>query len=206
MKQEQIKGKSCIHVTRYNVPYSILIYVISYSVRQLSHIFLFLGNSYLSQLTGCDSYKLRVILTDTEGQSKNADYSYFKVDGPDFKYSLHISGYSGTAGNYLYCIMWYVSWTNIYVAWKWYLSHLPINHDRDKFSTKDNDNDSHKDKSVNCATMFKGGWWCSACHFVNLNGLYLNGTYTEYVVGKVWNKWKGYQYSFMKTKMMMRRN
>ena len=131
MKQEQIKGKSCIHVTRYNVPYSILIYVISYSVRQLSHIFLFLGNSYLSQLTGCDSYKLRVILTDTEGQSKNADYSYFKVDGPDFKYSLHISGYSGPAGNYLYCIMWYVSWTNIYVAWKWYLSHLPINHDRD---------------------------------------------------------------------------
>ena len=83
---------------------------------------------------------------------------------------------------------------------------MPINHDRDKFSTKDNDSDSHKDKSVNCATMFKGGWWCSACHFVNLNGLYLNGTYTEYVVGKVWNKWKGYQYSFMKTKMMMRRN
>ena len=124
MKQEQIKGKSCIHVTRCNVPYIILIYVISYSVRQLSHIFIFLCNSNLSQLTGSDSSKLCVILTDTEGQSKYADYSHFKVDGPDFKYSLHISGYSGTAGNYLY-------WTNIYVAWKWYLSHSPINHDRD---------------------------------------------------------------------------
>jgi hypothetical protein len=60
-------------------------------------------------LTGSDSYKLRVILTDTEGQSKYADYSHFKVDGPDFKYSLDISGYNGTAGNYLYCKMWYVS-------------------------------------------------------------------------------------------------
>jgi hypothetical protein len=50
-----------------------------------------LGNSYLSQLTGSDSYKLRVILTDTEGQSKYAEYSNFKVDGPDFKYSLNIS-------------------------------------------------------------------------------------------------------------------
>jgi hypothetical protein len=55
-------------------------------------------------LTGSDSYKLRVILTDTEGQSKYADYSHFKVDGPDSKYSLDISGYSGNAGNYLHCI------------------------------------------------------------------------------------------------------
>ena len=69
------------------------------------NFFVFPGNSYLSQLTGSHSYKLRVILTDTEGQSKYADYSHFKVDGLDFKYSLDISGYSGTAGNYLYCIM-----------------------------------------------------------------------------------------------------
>ena len=82
-----------------------MIYDMSYSVRQLSHIYLFLGNSYLSQLTGSDRYKLRVILTDTEGQSKYADYSHFKVNGPDSQYSLEISGYSGTAGNYLYCIM-----------------------------------------------------------------------------------------------------
>jgi len=80
-------------------------YKMQFSCIFLFHIFLFLGNSYLSQLTGSDSYKLRVILTDTEGQSKYADYSHFKVNGPDFKYSLAISGYSGTAGNYLYCIM-----------------------------------------------------------------------------------------------------
>ena len=67
-------------------------------------------------MTGSDSYKLRVILTDTEGQSKYADYSHFKVDGPDSKYSLDIRGYNGTAGNYLHCIMWYVSGTNIYAV------------------------------------------------------------------------------------------
>jgi len=31
-----------------------------------------------------------------------------------------------------------------------------VEHNGEKFSTQDNDNDSHKDKSVNCATMLKG--------------------------------------------------
>jgi ficolin len=78
-----------------------------------------------------------------------------------------------------------------------------VGHNGKKFSTKDNDNDSHEN---NCATVYKGGWWYSACHRTNLNGLYLNGNYTEYAVGMVWYKWKGYHYSFMETKMMMRRN
>ena len=75
-------------------------------------------------------------------------------------------------------------------------------HNGQKFSTKDNDNDS---REKNCATMFKGGWWYNRCHRANLNGLYLNGTYTENAVGMTWVAWKGYQYSFRKTKMMMRR-
>ena len=78
-----------------------------------------------------------------------------------------------------------------------------VKHNGEKFSTKDNDNDSFE---TNCATSFKGGWWYKRCHRANLNGLYLNGTDTQYAVGMVWKTWNGYYYSFMKTKMMIRRN
>ena len=76
-------------------------------------------------------------------------------------------------------------------------------HNGHKFSTKDNDNDS---KDVHCAILNKGGWWYNKCHSANLNGLYLNGTYAKYAFGMTWFYWKKHQYSFMETKMMMRRN
>ena len=76
-------------------------------------------------------------------------------------------------------------------------------HNGKRFSTKDNDNDS---AGANCAIFYKGAWWYDKCHHANLNGLYLNGTYSEYAVGMVWYKWKEFQYSFMKSKMMIRRN
>jgi hypothetical protein len=53
-------------------------------------------------------------------------------------------------------------------------------HNRHKFSTKDNENDSY---AKNCATMFKGGWWYNVCLSANLNGLYLNGTYYVHGTG-----------------------
>ena len=70
-----------------------------------------------------------------------------------------------------------------------------------QFSTKDQDNDVHRDS---CAQAYKGGWWYRACHHSNLNGLYLNGTTTSYADGVVWNRWRGYYYSLKFTEMKIR--
>ena len=78
-------------------------------------------------------------------------------------------------------------------------------HNGKKFSTKDNDNDNDS-IGRNCAIIYQGAWWYNSCHHANLNGLYLNGYFTQYAVGMVWKTWNEYYYSFMKTKMMIRRN
>jgi len=62
-----------------------------------------------------------------------------------------------------------------------------------KFSTKDQDHDIHKD--VNCARTFKGGWWYSWCLYSNPNGLFLHGNTSTYADGIVWAPWRGFYYS-----------
>jgi len=63
------------------------------------------------------------------------------------------------------------------------------------FSTKDRDNDTW---SKNCATHCKGGWWYSACHRANLNGLYLENK-SSLTTARWWH-WKKNQ--SMKTTSM----
>ena len=59
-------------------------------------------------------------------------------------------------------------------------------HNTHKFSTKDQDNDSSAGSS--CAQAYKGGWWYSACHASNLNGLYLRGVHSSYANGVNWHR------------------
>ena len=47
-----------------------------------------------------------------------------------------------------------------------------VYHNRKRFSTTDN--------GRKCAIVYKGGWWYGSCHTSNLNGLYLNGSFTQY--------------------------
>ena len=70
------------------------------------------------------------------------------------------------------------------------------------FSAKDMDKDAAP--SVNCAEIFKGGWWHEACHESNLLGKYLAGPHKSYADGVNWLGWRGYQYSLMRAEMKIR--
>jgi ficolin len=73
-------------------------------------------------------------------------------------------------------------------------------HNGKAFSTKDRDNDT--DKSMNCATYYKGAWWYKSCHHVNINGLYVGNKVDN--KGMLWDTFKGSQ-SMKTTSMMLRK-
>ena len=139
-----------------------------------------LGLDKIHRLTSTTT-QLRVDMQDFEGNSAYAQYSNFSVGDSVSKYTLSVSGYSGTAGD-----------------------SLTIGHDGHKFSTRDQDNDANTLES--CAITYKGGWWYNACHYSNLNGLYHGGTYTSNADGVNWYSWRGHSYSLKFTEMKLRKN
>ncbi|VDH98978.1 Hypothetical predicted protein, partial [Mytilus galloprovincialis] len=104
-----------------------------------------LGNDKIYRLTSRGQYELRVNLEDFDGNKAYAKYSTFYIGDKSTNYKLTVKGYSGTAGDSL------------------------KRHNKQAFSTKDQDNDSH---SSDCAEDYKGAWWYKDCHDANLNGLY----------------------------------
>ena len=122
------------------------------------------------------STKLRVDMRDKDGNSAYASYSTFYIGGSTTDYTLHVSGYGGNAGDAL------------------------TQHDRMKFTTKDNDNDHYNDG--NCAILFSSGWWHKECYYSNLNGRYGNNNAS----GIIWNTWKGWHYSLPFVEMKVRRD
>ncbi|CAH2316459.1 Hypothetical predicted protein [Pelobates cultripes] len=77
---------------------------------------------------------------------------------------------------------------------------LTLHHNM-KFTTKDQDNDIY---SLNCADLFKGGWWYVQCHHSNLNGLYLSGQHRTEAVGINWYHGRGQNYSYKFSEMKIR--
>ena len=105
-----------------------------------------LGNDLLSQLTANYRCKLRFDLQQRDtGNWYYAEYSTFIVQSEADNYTLQVDGFSGN------------------VSYDAFGQH----HNGDKFSTIDRDNDR---ASVNCAALYRGGFWWRNCGSCSVNG------------------------------------
>ncbi|XP_035691248.1 fibrinogen-like protein 1 [Branchiostoma floridae] len=121
---------------------------------------------------------------DWNNESRYAEYSTFSVSGESDGYRLHISGYSGTAGD---CI----------TGW-------PSNN-RQRFSTVDRDLDAWTNN--HCSQHHgQAGWWFWSCGHAILNGRYLGncGNSCTNGQGVLWAKWRGWNYSLKSVSMKIR--
>ncbi|KAM6922138.1 angiopoietin-2a [Lycodopsis pacificus] len=138
-----------------------------------------LGNEFVSRLTIQQSYKLRIQLSDWEGNSGFSQYDQFSLEGEAQNYRIHLKGFSGTAGKI-----------------------SSIGQPGSDFSTKDADNDKCVCK---CSQLTTGGWWFDACGPSNLNGMYYQqGQNSNRFNGIKWYYWKGSGYSLKSTTVMFR--
>uniref|UniRef100_A0A672PYF0 Fibrinogen C-terminal domain-containing protein n=1 Tax=Sinocyclocheilus grahami TaxID=75366 RepID=A0A672PYF0_SINGR len=139
-----------------------------------------LGLENIYQLTRNNKYMLRVDLEDFGGNKVFALYSSFSVGPEADEYKLKVSGFTdGGAGDSL------------------------SGHNGYKFSTFDKDQDVYEN---NCAKLYLGGFWYSACHNTNPNGIYLWGEDgTHYAIGNVWSSWKGYAVGMKSISMKIKR-
>ena len=145
----------------------------------------YLGNEYLHILTVQAIYpkgsELRIDMTDWKGQKRYAKYNSFQIGNEKTKYNMHVSGFSGNAGDSL------------------------ANHNARQFSTYDQDNDDH---SSHCAVAYRGAWWYGTCHNSNLNGEYrlYSDAQPGYARGVIWSTHGGYGLSLKFVEMKVRRH
>jgi len=99
---------------------------------------------------GC---RLRVeVKLESTGEWLWAEYDNMTVESENNKYTLHVTGYHGNAGDAF----------NDDHHESWQSNGMP-------FSTPDVDNDQNRNR--NCATNFGGGWWFRSCSTSCLNCL-----------------------------------
>jgi len=122
-----------------------------------------LGNDLLSQLTQNGRYKLRFDLQFQNLSWSYAEYSSFAVLNEANNYRLHVSGYSGNAGDAL------------------------SYQDGMMFTTYDRDNDPwiSTPNNDNCAVLFGGGFWYKNCAWCRVNGV--RGQFEWYRPTSGWN-------------------
>jgi len=133
-----------------------------------------LGLDKLKQLTR-EGAQLRIELETFDGQTVQATYSTFRVEGSDYR--LTVGGFSGNAGDT-----------------------LRIDNGM-AFSARDNDQDRW---SGSCSsTRGNGGWWFNGCGLANLNGLNLQSGATGYE-GILWYFYAKDNRSFRSSRMMIK--
>ncbi|XP_077996310.1 fibrinogen-like protein 1 [Glandiceps talaboti] len=147
-----------------------------------------LGNDNIYYLSSGNQrpYELRIEVTDWNGNTANAVYSDFKIDGPTNKFKLSLGEFmGGNAGDSML-----------------YGERFKI-HNGQFFSTKDvdNDNDGH---TISCAKTYNSGWWFDSCFISNLNGRYQKSSQPiEQWQGILWNSLNGH-YSYKSSVMKIR--
>ncbi|ESO07857.1 hypothetical protein HELRODRAFT_144663, partial [Helobdella robusta] len=109
-----------------------------------------LGLEKMHQLTKSADYSLRFEVL-INGVWYSDEYDHFKTNSKPEKYSLNVSGYSGSKDDIL----------NYQTAYF---------HNGMKFSTPDQDNDQYVNHS--CALKYSSGNWFNKCYYQNLNGPY----------------------------------
>uniref|UniRef100_A0A1I8P7R2 Fibrinogen C-terminal domain-containing protein n=1 Tax=Stomoxys calcitrans TaxID=35570 RepID=A0A1I8P7R2_STOCA len=144
-----------------------------------SHEF-FIGLEKLYAITLLQPHELLIVLKDFNNEMRHARYDQFVIGSEQEGYELKVLGkYHGTAGDAL------------------------TYHNGGKFSTKDQDNDDHKE--ISCASKFGGGWWFRACHESNLNGHYVHSDHDKsYASGIHWKGFRKHWYSLKSAQMMVR--
>lgn len=134
-----------------------------------------LGNEFVHRLTSRAPHELRIELEDFVNDRRVAKYGLFSVGSPDDLFRLSVQYFSGNVTDNL----------------------IPSHHNM-QFSTKDNG------PSSSCSASYKGGFWYSKCHGVNINGLYLKGEHESFANGVNWHGFRGYHYSLKMTEMKFR--
>ena len=129
-----------------------------------------LGLDAIHELTRKRNVSLRIDLTTVTDTKYVASYLTFDVGSESAKYTLHLSGYLGNAGDHLS-----------------YSSGCA-------FSTKDRDNDLRAGES--CANTYKSGWWFKSCYYANLNNLYSSSQSSELYI--YWTGLPGIKFTEMK--------
>nr|XP_027210447.1 techylectin-5A-like [Penaeus vannamei] len=134
--------------------------------------------------TNTRHYELRIVLSDFDGESAFAQYDNFYIENEDHAYRIHLSGYSGTAGD----AMTNEGKSDNFTA------------DGMMFSTHDEDHDTSHE--INCAKYWKiGGWWFNRCSWANLNGPYKEPGDGD-GIGINWHMWRNKQYLRSSTMMI----